>query len=117
MGDPVRVVEPETGRCHHSVRLELTESTSSVKEYVVNARTSPLCKRAPADLKKYPGAAARMQVIRAIITPARVAERGQIMTRWLYERLPLRRLGAQHLVRFSAVSPTRPILGAVERPF
>ena len=43
----VRVVESETGRVLNSVRQESTESVWSVIEHLVNARISPLRKRAP----------------------------------------------------------------------
>ncbi len=43
----VSVVDPETGRVLHSVRLDRNESGSSLVEHVVNVRTSPLRKRAP----------------------------------------------------------------------
>jgi hypothetical protein len=45
-------IEPGSRRVLSSVRLESTESTSSVVSHVVNAHTSPLRKRAPADLKQ-----------------------------------------------------------------
>jgi len=51
-GDWVRVVDPETGRVVHSVRLDLTLSERLILEHVVNTCTYPLRKRAPADLKK-----------------------------------------------------------------
>jgi hypothetical protein len=50
-GDRVRVVDPETRRVLHLVRLEATESVSSVIEHAVNARTAPLRKRAPDKLR------------------------------------------------------------------
>jgi hypothetical protein len=47
-GEHVEVVEPERERLVHSVRLESSGPVPSVGEHVVNARTSPLRKRAPA---------------------------------------------------------------------
>jgi hypothetical protein len=43
----VSVVESETGRVLNSVRQKSTESVWSVIEHLVNARISPLRKRAP----------------------------------------------------------------------
>jgi hypothetical protein len=47
-GDRVRVVDPQNGLVYHSVRLESIGSELSVVAHVVNVRTSPLRKRAPA---------------------------------------------------------------------
>ena len=44
--DRAKVIEAETSRCLHPVRLESSESEGSVLGHVVNARTSPLRKAA-----------------------------------------------------------------------
>ena len=50
-GDRARVVEPQTHRVVHSVRLDTTASASSAIEHVVNISTYPLRKRAPERLR------------------------------------------------------------------
>jgi hypothetical protein len=49
-GERVRVVDPETGRLLHSVRLAATESLPSAIEHVVDARTLSQGRSAPSDL-------------------------------------------------------------------
>jgi hypothetical protein len=51
-GERVRVVDPETRRLLHSVRLESTESVWSVVEQVVNVRALAPGRSAPANLKQ-----------------------------------------------------------------
>jgi hypothetical protein len=53
-GHRAKVVEPETGHILHSVRRGATGSVSAVIGHVVNARTSPLRKLAPAYLMTTP---------------------------------------------------------------
>jgi hypothetical protein len=47
----VKVVELETRRTVHSVRLESSGSVSSVVQHIVNVRTSPDCNLAPERLR------------------------------------------------------------------
>ena len=49
--DRNRVVEPETGRVLHTVRLDRTSSERPILEHVVNVRTYPLRKCAPERLR------------------------------------------------------------------